>query len=109
MGHFQQLRFYMRLPYLIELLLNSTMESLTDAIGLRIAHLGLAVSDILNRQIELIFMVLYRAAVFRPPVGEDAQQRNIRLREPGEHAIIKQISCGQGALASYRLTKVTRL
>jgi hypothetical protein len=48
--------------------LNGAVETFADAIGLRMTGFGLAVIDVLNRQVELVFMVLQRTTVFRAPI-----------------------------------------
>ena len=50
------------------------METLTDVVGLRMADLGAAVIDVLQGQVELIFVMLARPTVFRAAIREHAQQ-----------------------------------
>jgi hypothetical protein len=51
----------------------------------RVAH------DILDRQVQLILVVLTLAAVFRSTIGEHAQQRNFLLLEERQHAVVEQL------------------
>lgn len=62
---------------LVELFKDRAVESLTNTIGLRRLGLGTAVVNILNRQIQLVFVVGHVATVFSPPVGEDAQEAHV--------------------------------
>jgi hypothetical protein len=48
--------------HLIELLQDGFVEALADAVGLRASRLGAAVVDVLDGQIELVFMRLGGAA-----------------------------------------------
>ena len=50
--------------YPIELVEYGLVESLTDAVGLRALGLGAGVIDVLDRQIEFVFVPLGIAAVF---------------------------------------------
>src|SRR5205823_8653850 len=50
----------------VELVEHGSMETLADAVGLRALCLGAAVIDVLDRQVELIF-VAFAAAEFRAP------------------------------------------
>src|SRR5688500_15095536 len=69
----------------IKLILNGAMETLADTIGLRMARFGLGMVDILNRQVQLILVMLQRAAVFCASISQDAQQRDFLLLKEGEH------------------------
>ena len=55
------------------------MKAFTDAIRLGMTRLGFRVVNIFNGQIELVFMVLDRAIVFRTPISQYPQQAD-RLR-----------------------------
>ena len=50
------------------------MEPLDDAVGLWAPGLGAGVVDVLDRQIELVFMAVVGPAIFGPTVCEDALQ-----------------------------------
>ena len=45
----------------IELIQHGAMEALADAVGLRALGLGAAVIDVLDRQVELVFVALVAA------------------------------------------------
>src|SRR5919201_4402164 len=83
----------------VELLLHSAVEAFADAIGLRRVSFGLGMIDVLHREIELILMMLAVAAVLRPAVRENAQQRNALLLKEGQHAIVQHIGGDQSVLA----------
>jgi hypothetical protein len=50
------------------------MQALADAVGLRMLGFRPRVIDVLYRQIELVFVMLTLAAVFRSSIRQDAQQ-----------------------------------
>ena len=52
----------------IELVQDSAMEALADAVGLRAFGLGAAVIDVLDGEVELVFMAL-SAAELGAPIG----------------------------------------
>src|SRR5579859_2519698 len=56
----------------IELVLHGAMKALADAVGLRRPRLGFGVVDILDRQVELVFVMLPLAAKLRAAVCQDA-------------------------------------
>src|SRR4051812_10410613 len=62
-------------------------------------RLGAGVIHILDRQIELIFVMLGAAAVFRATVGQHPTQLHLLGIEEGHHPIVQQISCGESSLA----------
>ena len=47
--------------YTVELVEHGAMEALADAVGLRALGLGAAVIDVLDRQVELVFVALVAA------------------------------------------------
>jgi hypothetical protein len=67
------------------------LESLTDSIRLRALGLGTGVIDILDREVELIVMPLWVAAVFAAAVGQYAQQLNLMAIEERNHSIIQDV------------------
>ena len=79
------------------------MEALTDAIGLRMPGLGAAVVDILDREVQLIFVVLALASVFRAAIGEHAQQRDVLFLEERQHAVIEHVGSDESVLAVVEL------
>ena len=58
----------------IELVEHGLVEALDDAVGLRAPGLGSGVVDVLDRQIELVFVAVVGPAIFGPAVGEHALQ-----------------------------------
>jgi len=49
--------------------------------------------DIIDRQEPLVVVGFYPVTVFRVPVGEDAQYRQIVRLVEGQYPVIQQISC----------------
>ena len=64
---------------LVELFQNRLVESLTDAVGLRALRFTLGVIDVFQREIQLVLVLVFLAAVFRSTVSQDSQQRDIML------------------------------
>ena len=62
----------------VELVEHGAMEALADAVGLRALGLGAAVVDVLDREIELIF-VAFAAAKLGATIGQHARQANAVL------------------------------
>ena len=56
--------------YPIELVQHGAMEALADAIGLRALGLGAAMVDVLDREIELVFMA-FPAAELGAAIGQN--------------------------------------
>ena len=56
----------------VELVQDSAMEALTDSIGLRALGLGAAVIDVLDGEVELVFVAL-AAAEFSAAIGQHAR------------------------------------
>ena len=56
----------------VELILQGLVEALTDAVGLRMAGLRAAVIDILDGQVQLIFVMFARPAVFAAAIGQQS-------------------------------------
>ncbi len=63
----------------VELVEHGLVEALADAIGLRALGLGARVIDVLDREIELVFMPLRIATIFAAAIGQNAQQLDIVL------------------------------
>ena len=55
----------------VELILDRSMEALTNAVRLRGIRLCFRVVDVLHCEIELVFVMLPVAAVLRSAIGED--------------------------------------
>jgi hypothetical protein len=58
----------------IEFVEHGLVESFTDAVGLRALGLGARVIDVLDREIELVFVPFGIAAILAAAVGQYAQQ-----------------------------------
>ena len=56
----------------VELIEQRLVEALANAVRLRAPRLSARVIDVLDREVELIFVVLGLAAIFRAPVGKHA-------------------------------------
>ena len=63
--------------HLVELFLDGSVESLANSIRLGMPCLCLGVINILNGQVQLIFMVLQRTTKLCTPIGQNPQQSNI--------------------------------
>ena len=70
------------------------METLADAIGLRMAHLGLGMLNVIECQIQLKVMAVGPATIFCAAVGQDTQHRHPLLGKARQHPIIEQIGRG---------------
>lgn len=90
----------------VELIQQGFVETLADAIGLRAARFCPRVIDVLNRQVELIFMPIMGAAEFRAAISQDAIYPQPVLVKKGYHPIIEQIGCCQRCLAIIKLGEV---
>jgi hypothetical protein len=73
----------------IELVEHGFVETLDDAVGLRAPGLGSGVIDVLDGEIEFVFMPLGIAAIFCSAIGEHALQRDAVLLEEGDHAVVQ--------------------
>ena len=89
--------------HLIELLQDGFVEALADAVGLRASRLGAAVVDVLDGQIELVFMRLGGAAEFRAAVGQHAAEFDVVLVEERHDAVVDQVGGGDRGLAVIQL------
>ncbi len=87
----------------IELILNSPVKSLANSVGLRASGFGLAVINVLQGLIKLVFMVLPSAAVFRSSVGQNSQQLNTIFFVEGYYTVIKHIGCYKSIFAVIQL------
>jgi len=75
------------------------MESLNDAIRLRAFCFCPRVVNVLDCEIELVFMPLGIAAVFRSAVGEHAEQLNTLLLKEGKYSVVQEVGGGDRGLA----------
>ena len=87
----------------IELVKHGLVESLDDAVGLWTLGLGAGVVDVLDREIELVFVTVVGPAEFGSPVGEHALQENTVLLEEGNDPVVEEVSGGQRRLAVVEL------
>jgi hypothetical protein len=74
------------------------MEALADAIRLRALGFGAAVVDVLNREIELVFMTL-GAAKLGAAIGQHARERDAVLVIKRHHPIIEDLGRGDRRFA----------
>ena len=87
----------------VELVEHGLVEALADAVGLRALGLGARVIDVLDREVELVFVPLRIAAVLAAAVGQHAQQLDVVLLEERDHAIVEQIGRRDRRLAIVEL------
>ena len=57
------------------------MEAFADAVGLRMVGLGSGMLNVIQRQIELVIVILRLAAIFGTTVGQDADDPHTLLGE----------------------------
>ena len=79
------------------------MEPLNNSIRLRAFGLGARVIDILERQVELIFMMLGIAAIFRATIGQHAAELHLVGVVEAHDAIVDEIGGGDRRLAVIEL------
>ena len=87
----------------IELVEHGLVEALDDAVGLRALGLGSGVVDVLDREIELVFVAVVGSAIFGPPVGQHALQGNVVLLVERDHPVVEEIGGDQGRLSIVKL------
>ena len=87
----------------VELIEHGFVEALDDAVGLRALGLGPGVVDVLDRQIELVFVAVVGPAIFGPAVGEHALQGNVVLLVERDHPVVEQVCGGERGLAVIEL------
>ncbi len=83
----------------IELVDHGLVETLDDAVGLRALGLGSGVIDVLDGEIEFVFVPFGIAAIFGSAIGEHALQRDAVLLEEGDDAVVQEIGGGDRRLA----------
>ena len=79
------------------------MEPLDDSIGLRALGLGARVVNVLERQIELVFVMLRIAAIFRAAIGQHAAELHLMGVVERHDAIVDEIGGGNRRLAVVEL------
>ena len=87
----------------VELIQQGFVETLADAVGLRATRFCPRVVDILNGQIELIFMPIMGAAEFRATIRQNTIDTQAMLVKERYHPIIEQIGGRQRCLAIIEL------
>ena len=86
----------------VELVEDGAMEALADAIGLRALGLGAGVVDILDREIELVF-VAFAAAKFGSAIGQHPAEPDTVLVVERHHPVIEDLGRGDRRLAIIEL------
>lgn len=74
------------------------MEALTDPVRLRMTCLCFRMIDVVNGEEQLVIMVLDLAAVFRPPISQNAEQIHTVIFKQWQDTIIEQIRRGDWRL-----------
>src|SRR5512133_1153977 len=75
----------------IELVERGLVEPFTDAVRLRALGLGARVIDVLNREIQLVFVPFGVAAELAAAISQHAQQLDIVLLEERQHTVVEEI------------------
>src|SRR5579872_2102636 len=89
----------------IELIEHRLVEALDDAIRLWALGLGAGVVDVLERQVELVFVVFRVAAIFRAAIGQYAAELHLVGVIERYDPIIEQIGGGDRRLAVIELSE----
>ena len=87
----------------VELVEHGLVKPLDDAIGLRALGLGAAMVDVLDGKIELIFVMLWIAAIFRAPIGKNTLQHDAVLLVEGQDPVVQEIGGHDRRLAIIEL------
>jgi hypothetical protein len=88
----------------VELVEHGAVEALADAVVLRAFRFGAAVVDILDRQVELVFMAL-AAAELGAAVGQYPRQPDAVLIIERQHPVVEDFGRGDRRLAVVELGK----
>ena len=75
----------------VEFVLDSPVEAFTDAVCLRALGLDLGMVDVLDGQIQFVFMCFPVSAVFGSPVREHPHQFQVMLLEERNHPVIEHV------------------
>ena len=78
--------------HLVKLLQNSFMESLADAIRLRMPGFCLSMFNIIERKIQLVIVLFCLTAILRSTIREHPQQRELVLLKERKHFVIEHVS-----------------
>jgi hypothetical protein len=74
---------------LVEFLLLCLVESFADSVGLWMLRFGPRMIDVVESQVELVFVALHVSAVFSATIGEDPQQGQALALKEGQYPIIQ--------------------
>ena len=72
----------------VELVQHGLVEPLDDAVGLRALGLGAGMIHVLDRQVELVFVMFGIAAIFGAPIRQHAQELHLAGIKERDHAVI---------------------
>src|SRR6516165_6259041 len=86
----------------VELIQDGAMKALADAIGLRALGLGAAVIDVLDREVEFVFVAL-GAAKLGAAIGQHARQPDRVLIVKRHHPVVEDLGRGDRRLAVIEL------
>jgi len=89
----------------IELVERGLVEAFTNAVRLRALGLGARVIDVLDREIELVFVPFGIAAELAAAVSQHAQELDLVLLEERQHTVIEQIGRRDRRFAVVELSK----
>ena len=73
----------------VEFIEHRFMKALADPVGLRAFGFGAGVVDVFHREVELIFVMLGIAAIFRAPIGQHPQEGDVVFRKEGHHPVVQ--------------------
>src|SRR6516164_9560410 len=88
----------------VELIQDGAMEALADSICLRALGLGAAVVDVLDCEIELVFMAL-GAAKLSAAIGQHPRQSDAVLVVERHHPVVEDLGGGDRGLAIIQFSK----
>ena len=83
---------------LIELLQDGLVEALADAVGLRVAHLGLRMLNVIQSQIQLIVMRFRLATILRASISQNSDYAHHLFGKERQHPVIQEIGSGDWSL-----------
>jgi len=87
----------------VERVQHGLVEPLDDAVGLRALGLGAGMIHVLDREVELVFVMFGIAAIFGAPIRQHAQELHLAGIKERDHAVIEQIGRGDRRLAVIEL------
>ena len=86
----------------VEFIEDGLMKPLANSIGLRAPHLGLGVLDVLDSQVELIFMVRRLAAKLGSPAGQNTQQSDAMVLIERQNPVVEEVCGSRGLICGRR-------